>query len=882
MGGRGTAVLLDLAEPPTAVLRRLRGEPGLVALVGDWCGGGALLGCRPAEVLPTAADPFAGPDVWPDVQGAEAGGAVVGAGWVALWGYPLARHLEQLPDPPPRPRPQPEHWVARYDWFLRYDGRSWWFETLLDEVPAAAVLDAVRRRLGQGDPAPRPHAFTPFAMTPGPAAYRDAVAATVEHIRAGDVFQVNVCSRFDARLEGDPLDVFCAGVDALAPSHAAYVDTGGRQVVSLSPELFLRRVGREVETRPIKGTAPAGHDAAALAGSAKDRAENVMIVDLMRNDLGRVSATGTVRVPALAVPERGSGVTHLVSEVRGTLPEGVTDAALLRATFPPGSVTGAPKVRAMELVHELEATGRELYTGSVALLGPLAGLEANVVIRTFEVEGADCWVGVGCGIVADSDPDAELAEVFTKLDPLLAAVAATRSTSSPAARPPAEQPRFDVPAASAPAPEHERGVFDTLLVRDGAAVDLDSHLDRLVRDVTALTGEPVDRAALAERLHAETAGVQTARVRTVFDGAWHVTVEPVTEPGVQCRTLAPRRVAAGLGAHKWADRRLVADSGGADDVLLVDAGDRVLECGTANVFVVLDDRVVTPPLDGRILAGTVRARVLALLRDHDVPVVEEPVTLTQLQQATAVFQTSSVRGVQPVVAVEGVGRWTTWEMARWVREHLDRPPVHPAYDVTGRERAWPARVLVVDNYDSFTYNLVQRLRVLGAEVEVVRNDRATVAEVAAGGFTHVVVSPGPGRPEDAGISVEVVRAVGATTPVLGVCLGHQCIATAYGGRVERGRPVHGQRSLVHHDGRGVYAGLVAPFAGARYHSLVVTDLPDVLRATAWTADSVLMGVRHARFPVEGVQVHPESVLTGPGDRILAAFLDQPYRGRETR
>ena len=156
-------------------------------------------------------------------------------------------------------------------------------------------------------------------MTPGPGHYREAVAATVEHIRAGDVFQVNVCTRFEARLDGDPLDVFCAGVEALSPSHAAYVDTGGRQVVSLSPELFLRRAGREVETRPIKGTAPAGHDAAVLAASAKDRAENVMIVDLMRNDLGRVCATGTVWVPALAVAERRAGVWHLVSTVRGTL-----------------------------------------------------------------------------------------------------------------------------------------------------------------------------------------------------------------------------------------------------------------------------------------------------------------------------------------------------------------------------------------------------------------------------------------------------------------------------------------------------------------------------------------------------------------------------------
>jgi len=869
------AVALELADPPTSVLRRLRGAPGLVGLLGSWCGTRALVGWRPVEVLDPGTDPFALPDPWGPAAGAGPGEpdpTLVGGGWVALWGYPLAGRVERLPDPPPRPHPQPAHWVARYDFFLRYDGRSWWFESLLGDAAAAAALTDVRRLLAAGDPAPRPHALSPFAMTPGPEHYRRAVASTVEHIRAGDVFQVNVCSRFDATLTGDPLDVFCAGVEALSPSHAAYVDTGERQVVSLSPELFLRREGREVETRPIKGTAPATADADDLAASAKDRAENVMIVDLMRNDLGRVCATGTVHVPALAEPEQGAGVTHLVSRVRGTLPEGVGDDALLTASFPPGSVTGAPKVRAMELITELEATGRELYTGSVGLLSPVAGLEASVVIRTFEVAGDACWVGVGGGIVADSDPAAELAEVFTKLDPLLEAVGASRSTTAPAPPPRPGPPAYDVPALSAPGPDPVLGVFDTLLVRDGRAVDLDSHLDRLVRDVEDLTGRPVDRDDVSRRILDAVAGTPTARVRTEYDGEWRVRVEAIVEPGLLRRVLAPRRVEAGLGAHKWADRRLVSDAllaGGADDVLLVDTDDRLLECGSANVFVVLDDRVVTPPLDGRILAGTVRARLLTLLRRHGVPVTERPVALPELAAAVEVLTSSSVRGVQPVVEIQGVGTWAPGRLTRWLREHVDAPP----YDAPRAEPVGTPRVLIVDNYDSFTYNLAQRLRVLGADVEVVRNDRTSVAEVRAGGFSHVVVSPGPGRPEDAGISVEVVRTLGPATPVLGVCLGHQCIGAAYGARVVRTpHPVHGKRSLVHHDGLGVYGGLQAPFVGARYHSLVVADLSAELTPTAATGDGVLMGLRHATHPVEGVQVHPESVLTDVGDRILGRFL----------
>jgi anthranilate synthase/aminodeoxychorismate synthase-like glutamine amidotransferase len=192
-----------------------------------------------------------------------------------------------------------------------------------------------------------------------------------------------------------------------------------------------------------------------------------------------------------------------------------------------------------------------------------------------------------------------------------------------------------------------------------------------------------------------------------------------------------------------------------------------------------------------------------------------------------------------------------------------------------------ARVLVLDNYDSFTYNLAQRLGTLGAAVDVIRNDRTTVDALAAGArdrtFSHLVVSPGPGRPEDAGISVDAVAALGGLVPVLGVCLGHQCIGLAYGASVVRSeRPLHGRRSLVHHDGRGVYAGLGEPLAAGRYHSLVVTDLPDDLVATAFTGDRVLMGLRHRTLPVEGVQMHPESILTDLGDLLLAGFL--AFRG----
>jgi anthranilate synthase/aminodeoxychorismate synthase-like glutamine amidotransferase len=183
------------------------------------------------------------------------------------------------------------------------------------------------------------------------------------------------------------------------------------------------------------------------------------------------------------------------------------------------------------------------------------------------------------------------------------------------------------------------------------------------------------------------------------------------------------------------------------------------------------------------------------------------------------------------------------------------------------------RVLVIDNYDSFTYNLVQYLGELGAEIEVVRNDKATVEELLARKPDRLVVSPGPCTPAEAGISVEAIRAFAeAGTPVLGVCLGHQSLVEAFGGRTVQGEPVHGKDAEIVHDGKTIYAGLPSPIVAGRYHSLVADpDLPDELELTA-TLGEIVMGARHRELPAEGVQFHPESVLTPQGKHLLANFL----------
>jgi len=189
-------------------------------------------------------------------------------------------------------------------------------------------------------------------------------------------------------------------------------------------------------------------------------------------------------------------------------------------------------------------------------------------------------------------------------------------------------------------------------------------------------------------------------------------------------------------------------------------------------------------------------------------------------------------------------------------------------------------VLVIDNYDSFTYNLVQALSCLGAKVTVRRNDAAGVDELLAEGPTHVVVSPGPGRPEDAGVSIPLIEAAAGRMPVLGVCLGHQALAAAFGARIGRAAALmHGKPSRVYHDGRGVYEGLPNPFTAGRYHSLSVGEesLPDELAISAYTSDGEIMGLRHREFCLEGVQFHPESVLTPEGERLLRNFLDAGAR-----
>jgi len=643
----------------------VRGDDRPFALAGDWAGGGALVGSEPLVVAEADEDPFELLDRQPLVAGAEeqSSAEAVGGGWFGYLGYNLGARLERVPPPPPRHVKLPDFALAFYDHLLRLDaGGQWWFEALWTDGRDAelrARLELLRARLAEGVRERPVWVGTFQPAPPGGAGHMTAIDECRERIAAGEIFQANLCLRLEAEWKGDPLDLFARSAGTLEPRHAGLVTGPWGAVCSLSPELFLRRRGREVMSEPIKGTAPrvraAGREGtraednrAALAASGKDRAENVMIVDLMRNDLGRVCEYGSIRVPSLTEPRPAPGVWHLVSTVTGTLRPDAGDADLLRAGFPPGSVTGAPKIQAMRVIAELEAGGREAYTGAVGYASPVAGLELNVAIRTLELRGERIWMGAGGGIVADSVAERELEECFVKARPVIAAAGA-RLVEEPRVSRVAPVPAL---AGGADRPDPTLGVFETLLVRGGAPVDARAHLARLERSVSALYDQELP-ADLTARVVASAAAQPLARLRVVAapDARVEIEAEPLAaEPGADAVTLAPAVLPGGLGAHKWRDRRLLDELAQRLDAvpLLLDLDGDVLEAAYANLFIVEGTHLITPPLDGRQLPGTVRARVLAL---H--PAREERLSLERVAAADELLLASSVRGIHPARLSDG-------------------------------------------------------------------------------------------------------------------------------------------------------------------------------------------------------------------------------------
>ena len=409
----------------------------------------ALAGVRDL-LAPHLSEPVSG---LPPFQGGAAG--YLAYDWGAV--------LERLPAPRYDDLPIPDVVFCIYDWVIAWDHlerRAWVISTGLPDAGAEKVqrcvdrLAFVRERLSSSSPSvpfSLPAASPPCAEhapsypvsdTDIPAGlelrssfthrgYLDALTRVREYIIAGDIFQANLSQRFEAPLTASPFALYRRLREINPAPFAAFLEFGELTVASASPERFLRLdTARQVEARPIKGTRPRGvypaHDAAlgrALQESVKDRAENLMIVDLMRNDLSRVSLPGSVRVPELFALERYATVHHLVSTVTGTLEPGRDAIDLLCATFPGGSITGAPKVRAMEIIAELEPSRRGVYCGSIGYLSLTGVMDTSIVIRTYQAVNGQVYFSAGGGIVADSDPEQEYRETFDKARALIRALA---------------------------------------------------------------------------------------------------------------------------------------------------------------------------------------------------------------------------------------------------------------------------------------------------------------------------------------------------------------------------------------------------------------------------------------------------------------------------
>ncbi len=480
-------------------------------------------------------------------------------------------------------------------------------------------------------------------VTQDRAAYLAQFERVKAYIAAGDVYQVNLTFKYRFHCVGDPVALYGDLRRRQRVGHGALIAAEDFTVLSFSPELFLRCRDGAAEMRPMKGTMARGRtpsedaaQAALLRTDAKSQAENLMILDLMRNDLGRVAETGSVAVTDMFTVETYRTLHQMTSGVRARLRPGIGTEALLRQVFPCGSVTGAPKIRAMEIIRALEDAPRGVYTGSIGVLAPDGAVDLNVAIRTLFIAGDGAGeMGVGSGIVHDSDGSAEYEECLLKAAFLTAA---------------------DAPFALIETMRWERGADYWLL---------DAHLARLAASA-GYFGYPCDeaalRAALAERAAAFEAPLQRVRLTLDEDGRFEVTaaaIGPTAADAVLRCVIAPERTSSAdrFLYHKTTRRRFydgmrerMAAETGCDEVLFLNERSELTEGSFTNLFVERDGRLLTPPVACGLLDGTLRR---ALLADPARRIEERILYPEDLAAADGVYLGNSVRGLLPAEVVLG-------------------------------------------------------------------------------------------------------------------------------------------------------------------------------------------------------------------------------------
>jgi para-aminobenzoate synthetase/4-amino-4-deoxychorismate lyase len=508
------------------------------------------------------------------------------------------------------------------------------------------------RELPTTPPTPHHHApaFTAadIALTTPPSLYREKILAIKEHIAAGATYQVNLTDRIHLPARTSPAELYATLAHQQPVAYSAFLHlstpTSAQHILSLSPELFFRTIPtghpegltRRITTRPMKGTWPRGLDAAEDALAAlhlqhddKNRAEHLMIVDLLRNDLGRLCTPGSIHVDSLFAIERYPTLLQMISTISGTLPASTSWYHIFRSLFPSGSITGAPKISTMRIIHDLEPTPRGIYTGAIGFIAPSGHAAFNVAIRTLYLHQNTLTMGVGGGIVIDSDPATEYAECLLKASFL------TRSQ-----------------------PHHE--LLETLLW-DGAFFLLDLHLDRLQLSCDYFDF-PFDPTLIRDRLH-QLAGtfahLQRHRVRLTLNRLGHITLTSTLLPDILPKSSQPCRVILAAGRtsstdlffrHKTTHRPLydrlfsAAQSQGFDDVLFLNERNELTEGAINNLFLRIDGQLYTPPITSGALPGVFRRHLLdALPSAH-----ERVLTLNDLHTATDIFLCNSVRGLRRI------------------------------------------------------------------------------------------------------------------------------------------------------------------------------------------------------------------------------------------
>ncbi len=620
--------------------------------------------------------------------------APIAAGLLGYFAYDLKDHLEKLPRTTVDDLGLPHLCLYAPSALMvqdRQEGTTRLCIPLRDNVDAPAVrrrfLDLLEHPPRSGNPQNRAPGNYRANFTRE--RYMETVASIRDYIRRGDVYQVNLSQRFQFPYDAPPYDLFQALFDRNPAPFFAFIQAGDHQVVSTSPERFIRRQGRRVETRPIKGTLPRGEtpqqdaeNRRLLLTSIKDDAELSMIVDLLRNDIGKVCESGSVRVAAHKRVEAYQNVYHLVSDVEGKLAIGQDTVDLIRAVFPGGSITGCPKIRAMELIDLLEPHRRHVYTGAIGYLSFHETLDLSIAIRTATITDGRLVFSVGGGIVIDSDPSAEYEETLHKGRTLLELChGGGKTEKTPMAwhngnlRPSSE---VTLPFSDAGA-LYGFGLFETIRVDGGRISLLASHLRRFSTSWRRLFETPVpditwadviDQVVQANGLSDRTAAVKLfasagSRNALAVDQQLVVTATPYT-PRPACAHGTGLRLAtypeprqSPLAAHKTANYLFYLLAGkwarkaGADEALVLNPDGSISETNTANLIVV-SGRQALLPTSPHVLPGVMQKRAAAILAGMGFTVSWERLAPAAIIKADHVLLTNALMGAAPAVSLDGI------------------------------------------------------------------------------------------------------------------------------------------------------------------------------------------------------------------------------------